>query len=507
MSEDGSNLLARIKAWPPQLHLAIAAFGAHMIFGGGFGYHHDELYFVATGARWEFGYVDNPPLIPWIGALSDWLFGGALRGLRLFPALASSAAIYLTGSLSRRLGGGGFAQTVSALAVLIAPVYLRTGNLLCIPAFEPLYWISASYLLVRIVDEERPRLWLWIGLIAGIGLMTKHTMLFFGFGLVIGLLTTPQRKHLASRWLWFGGAIAFLMFLPNLIWQVQNGWPTVEFLRNLNAGTMSRISKGEFLIGQLLYENPITAPLWIAGLWFCFSERGRRYRVLGWIYVAVLVLLLAVGSKIYYLAPAYLVLFAAGAVQLESVLAAPQRRLARRAVIAVMVLGGLIFAPVSLPILPIDTTDRYIMTVTFGALDNAYELTGDLHDQFGWKELVELTREGYDSLPAADREGAIILTFSRAIASAIEFFDDGLPTPRSGDMSYYLWGWGEREPTVVLTVGIHRETLDQIFEEVTVVGTFSHPHVNPWRNGTLVAVGRKPRLSMADLWPQIKSWD
>jgi hypothetical protein len=507
MGEYGSKLWTGFKALPPQAHLALVSFVAHMIYGGSFGYHHDEVYFAATGRRWEFGYVDNPPLVPWIGAISEWLFGGALRGLRLFPALATSAAIYLTGSLCRRLGGGTFAQGIAALAVLVAPVYLRTGNLLCIPAFEPLYWVAASYLVVRIIDEERPRLWMWIGLIAGVGLMTKHTMLFFGFGLVIGLLMTPERKQFKSAWLWAGGAIAVLVFSPNLMWQIQNGWPTLEFIRGLNANTMSDISKVEFLLGQLIYENIFSAPIWIMGIVFFFTESGRRYRDLGWIYITVLAFLLAVGSKIYYLAPAYLALFAGGAVQLEAWLNARSGRNLKPAFVALLVFGGLFLAPVSLPMLPIDMTDRYVKVATFGAIKNAHELTGDLHDQFGWEELVQLTREAYDGIPDAERDGTIILTFSRAVASSIEFFDDELPPPRSGDMSYYLWGWGGKEPDTVLTVGISQETLDQIFEEVTVVSTFSHPHVNPWRNGTLIAIGRKPKLTMEALWPQIKDWD
>lgn len=176
------------------LAFAVAAFLLHMVFGGSFGYHHDEMYFVACGERLAFGYVDQPPLVPWVAALSRALFGDSLRGLRFFPALAGAAAIFLTGILTRRLGGGRFAQLVACLAMLIAPVYLRSQNLLSIPAFEPFFWVLASILLVRIIQEDRPNLWLALGAVAGLGLMTKHTMLFYGAGLVVGSGTIHNSK-------------------------------------------------------------------------------------------------------------------------------------------------------------------------------------------------------------------------------------------------------------------------------------------------------------------------
>ncbi len=491
------------------LAFAAAIFLIHMAFSGGFGFHHDELYFVACGERFAFGYVDQPPLVPWIAALCRWLLGESLRGLRLFPALAGAGAVYVTGLLAARLGGGRLAQGLACLAMLIAPAYLRSQNMLSIPAFEPLLWTLCSYLVVRALQEVRPRLWLGAGLVAGAGLMTKHTMAFYLAGLAVGLLATAQRRQLARPWPWAGAGLALLLFLPNLIWQAAHGWPTLEWLGLLNARVMRRIPAGEFLAGQVIYLHPLTLPLWLAGLWFLLgSARGRPFRFLGWIYLVVLGTLLATGGKIYYLAPAYPPLLAGGAVLLETALARPGRAWARAAIPAILAAGGLLMAPVSLPILPITTTDRFIQAASFGALKNSYEVTADLHDQFGWQELVALTADAWETLAPEERERAIILAADRGAASAIDFFGPalGLPPARSGVLSYHLWGYGDEPVDVLVTVGFGRETLDKISGNVTEVGVFTHPHVNPWRNNELVAVCRPPTMAMERLWPQLKRW-
>ena len=490
--------------------LSAFLFALHAAFGGGFGYHHDELYFVACGERFALGYVDQPPLVPWLAALSRWLFGESLRGLRFFPAVAGAAGLFLTGLLARRLGAGRFGQIVASLGYLIAPVFLRSQNLLAIPAFEPLFWAGCSYLVVRIIQEDRPRLWLAVGALAGAGLMNKHTMLFYGAGLVAGLLLTPHRRQLRTFWPWLGGAAALVIFLPNLVWQAQNGWPTLQFLKGINVRVMGAIPLTEFLVGQVLYMHPFNLVVWGAGLIFFFGmAAGKPYRLLGWIYVAVLVLLIAAKSKIYYLGPAYPMLLAGGGVALERLAGRRRWGWLRPALPALLLFAGVSFAPVALPILPIDATDRFVKVATFGAVKNSYELTADLHDQFGWEELVALAARGWESLSEDEKRRAIILADDRGAAAAIDFFGHrhDLPPARSGVLSYWLWGWGDGPADIVVGVGFRRRTLDQFCGDVTEIATFTDARVNPWRNNQLVAVCREPKLSIAELWPQLKRWD
>ncbi len=475
----------------------------HLPVLGRYGYHHDELYFLACGRHLAFGYVDHAPLVPWVARLADELFGPSLVGLRIFATLAGAAALFLTGLLARRLGGGRLAQGLACGAMLIAPVYLRTGNMLTIPSFEVLFWVASSYLLVRIVQEDDPRLWLRVGLVAGLGLMTKHSMLFFGFGLLVALLLTPERRHFKSPWLYGGGAVALAVFSPNLVWQHANGWPTAEFLLQLNQGTMSGISVLQFTAGQLLYLNLFTAPLWIAGLRLYFSDAGRPYRVLGWIWVAVFVLLVVIKSKIYYLAPAYPALLAGGGLAFER-LAERGRAWLRPASIGALVAGGLIFLPVSLPVMPIDAVERYVNTLTFGAFENVYELTGDLRGMFGWRERVAAVAEVYHGLSPEERKHAAILASWYGPAGAVDTFGPGhgLPGAASFHMTYHLWGLPDGPLDPLIALDLPAEQLEKHYEEVAVAAAIEIEETNPDSRRFEVLVCRRAKVDLREIWDE-----
>jgi 4-amino-4-deoxy-L-arabinose transferase-like glycosyltransferase len=248
--------------------------------------------------------------------------------------------------------------------LLVAPVSLRTGNMFAIPSFEPLFRVGCALILVRIIQEDNPRLWPWLGVTCGLGLLTKHSMLFFVFGLKIGVLVTPLRRQFRTPWPWVAGAIVAIIFAPNIVWQVNHGWLTAEFLRDLNETVMAGVSKIQFVAGQFLYLNPLASFVWIWGL--------------------VFLMLLATDSKIYYLSPAYPPIIAAGGLAIERWAAGRERSAwLRPALLALPLLGGAAFAPAALPYLSIQNTDRYMAAATFGAMGNIYELTGDLHGMFG----------------------------------------------------------------------------------------------------------------------------
>ncbi len=486
---------------------AVLAILLHLPVLHRYGYHHDELYFVACGRHLSIGYVDHAPLVPWIARLATELFGTSVFALRVFPMLAGAAAVFLTGLLARQLGGGRFAQAVACVATLIAPVYLRSANLLCISAFEPLFWIAASLVLARIVRRDEPRAWPWVGLIVGLGLLNKHSMLFFVFGLAVATILTPLRRHLRTPWPYVAGAIALALFVPNLVWQVRNDWPTAEFLRNLNENVMSGVSKVQFAAGQILYLNPLGAVVWIAGLTHLFRPAGKTYRVFGWLWLAVFGLLFVASSKIYYLAPAYPPLLAAGGVALE--------RFARRrsaawkpAVLGALALAGAVLAPVSLPVMSIDATDRYADVMTFGAFGNIYEITGDLHGMFGWPERVAAVADVYHALPAGERERAMLLAEGYGNAGAIDLLGPthDLPAATSFAMTNWLWADPERSIDIVVGVGFSPEFLAQVFDEVEVAASVELEHVNPWSTPFVVTVCRRPKVPMAEVWPQVRPW-
>ncbi|MCG8456998.1 MAG: glycosyltransferase family 39 protein, partial [Holophagales bacterium] len=353
-----------------------------------YGYHHDELYFLACGHHLDWGYVDHPPLVPWLARISSELFDPhpsplAHFGLRLFASVSMALVVVAIALLARRMGGGRWAMAVGAGAWMLGPVALRTGNLFCIPAFEHLFWVLAAHAVLSAAEAGAPRegrrAWLSLGVVCGFGLLTKLSMLFFGLGILAAVLLVPAlRHHLRSPWPYAGGAVALAIASPYLIWQLVHGWPTVEFLRAQSSAVES-ISRMQFVLGQLLYQGAGGALIWGAGLVFFLSPAGRRFRYFGWIYLTVFAFLLLAQSKIYYLSPAYPMLFAGGGVALGH-LASRRRRpgLLRVAVPALVGIPALIFLPISLPLLPIDDTEVFIRKATFGAFENVYELTADL---------------------------------------------------------------------------------------------------------------------------------
>jgi 4-amino-4-deoxy-L-arabinose transferase-like glycosyltransferase len=473
-----------------------------------YGYHHDELYFIACGQHLSFGYVDHAPLVPWIARLATTLFGPSLFGLRIFSVLAGAAAVFLAGLIARRMGGGRFAQAMACLAMIFAPVYLRAGNMLCLPAFEVLFWTLTFYFLLRIIQEDNPRLWPWVGVALGIGLLNKHSMLFLGFGLAVGLALTPLRKYYRSLRLYAAAGIALVFFLPNLVWQAAHGWPTLGFVVNLHAGVMSRISPFQFLFGQILYIGILSAVLWIWGLVYVFGKKGRAFRLFGWIWLTVFVMLLLSGSKIYYLAPAYPPLLAAGSVALEAWIRDKGRPRLKPAAMALLFASGLALSPVSLPYLSIDRTEKYVQTVTLGALKNIYELTGDLRGMFGWRQRVDAVAEVYRSLPPEQQKRTIIFASDYGSAGVVDLFGPslGLPHAYSLNLSYWLWGPPKEPYDTVIGVGFGPETMAKLFNRVDVAAKVDLKNVNSWETPFYVTIGRDPKFSLAAIWPKNRPW-
>jgi len=494
--------------WTFLASFALLKIVMHLPFLTRYGYHQDELYFIACGNHIGLGYVDHPPLVPWIARLATELFGHSLFGLRIFALLSGAAAVFLTGLLVRRLGGGRFAQGLACLVMLTTPVFLRTGNLFCILAFELLFWILGYHIIVRIIQEDRPWLWLWLALVVGLGLLTKHSLLFFVFGLVVGLLFTGMRRYFKSLYLYAGGGIAFLVFLPNIFWQIKHGWPTISFIINLNKNLMEGISLFQFVAGQFLYMHPLNAAIWIAGLVFFFSRKGKSYRLLAWLWISVFVLLMISKSKIYYLAPAYPCLIAGGSIVVGDWLSRRVKKTLRYAVIVVLAAGGIALMPLSVPMFPITTTEQYMDAITFGAFENIYELTGDLRAMFGWRERVSEVAKVYNSLPEGERQRTIILAAGYGNAGAVDYFGKplGLPEARSLSMSYWLWGLPDGPIETVIGMGFSKKSMEGVFHEVELVAEIELEQVNPWETPFPISICRRPKVSLQSVWNRNRPW-
>ena len=255
------------------LGISACKFLVHLYAGRSYGYFVDELYYLACSRHLDWGYVDQPPLIALVTWIARSLLGDSLPAIRFFPAVAGAAEVALTALIARELGGKRFAQSLAAIAALVAPGFLAADSLLSMNAFEPLFWMGCAYLFIRIVKTGNQKLWIWFGILSGVGLENKYSMLIFGAAIVLGLLLTPQRRSLTSPWLWIAGAITFLIFLPNLLWNIQHHFPFLELQANIRrSGRDVHLGPLAFFAQEILTMLPLTLPIWLAGLWFSFSR-------------------------------------------------------------------------------------------------------------------------------------------------------------------------------------------------------------------------------------------
>jgi hypothetical protein len=497
------------------LALALVKLGLHLASTGRFGYGFfiDELYFLACSEHLAWGYVDMPPLFPAVTALVRALLGDSLFALRLVPALSGAALVLMTGLMARDLGGRRFAQGMAALAVLTAPLWLALHSIHTMNALEQLFWTAAAWIVIRIVRDDWPQGWLWFGAVCGLGMLNKHSMAFFGVALVVGLLLTPERRALRSRWLWLGGILAAVFFLPNLLWDVRHGFPHFEMLRNIKAnGRDVQLNPLQFMTQQALLFNPLALPLWLSGLgWFLAGREGRRYRILGIAYLAALAEMFLLDGRVYYLAPAYPMLFAGGGVALESWLAGRSWRWIGAAYAALLALSGAVMTPLWVPLLPPETLIRYSQAIGMSQPRIENHQLGALPqlmaDRFGWPEMAAEVARVYRSLPPADRARAAIFAQNYGQAGAIDHFGPalGLPKAISGHLTYFLWGPRDYTGEVMIVLDDRRERLSRIFTSVELAGHVTHPYSMPYEHFD-VWVCRGMREPLARVWPRLKEY-
>ncbi len=497
------------------LFLALANFLMHLYFNNRYGYFRDEFDYIACGDHLAWGYVDQPPLVPFLIKISRLLLGDSLRSIRFVPALATSAAMILTAMIARELGGRGFALLLSALAFMAVPIYLSDGSLLTTNCLEPLLWMGCVYFAILAIKREDPRYWLWFGVVAGIGLEEKYSIAVLGFSIVVGLLLTEQRKIFAKKWIWLGGALAFLVFLPNFLWNVRNHWPFAELMHNIKAdGRDVVLSPVAYFAQQVLIIHPILAPMWIIGvIAFFFSARLKPYRFLGWCYLAAFAVFVVLHGKIYYLGPIYAVYLAAGAVVIESYIARSRQAWLKPALVVLIVAGGAWLAPIVMPVLPVDQFISYMEKLPFKIPRSEHShmralLPQHYADQFGWEEMVAEVNQAYTKLSPEERTGCGIFAQDYGQAGAIDFLGRryGLPPALSGHQTYFLWGPRGYSGNCLIVLDDKPEVLEGYFEHVEYVGkSADNPYALEREIPVFICRGAKFG-SLAEVWPRLKKW-
>lgn len=468
----------------------------HLLTNSQYGFHRDELYFIDCSKHLAFGYIDMPPLTPLFAKLTITVLGETLQGLRFFPALLSSVIVFLTGLMAKEMEGKLFAQILASLTIIVAPIYLVAGTQFQTTPVDQFFWVLTCYLFIRFINTNNQKLWLLIGLVVGLGLLAKYSVAFLAFAIFIGIFTSSQRKIFKEKWIWLGTFIGLIIFLPNIIWQVRNGFPVLEHIQALQE--QETTPNLQFLIEQFIIINPLNLPIWIAGLLFLiFSDQGRKYRLLVWIYFIPLVIFLLMRGKSYYLGSAYPVLLAAGSVILEIILLRKQMNWLKYAIIGLLLVISVITSPLWLPVLSIEKMKK------LGIADLRY----DYREMIGWPELVSSVSQVYKNLPNKEQKNAIIITGNYGEAGSINHYGSklGLPAAASGIGSYFYWGPGNPDATSVIFVGYPEDYLKRYFSEVTVKEVFTNKYgINNEEQGILIILCRRPKKPISEMWSEFK---
>lgn len=499
------------------LYIAAAVLVLQLATANRYGYFGDEMYHMACGEHLAWGYVDQPPLIAVLAWLTRHSVGTSLFAIRLLPAIANFVLVWLTGVLALELGGGRFAQALAALCSACAGVYLVLGHLFTMNIFEPLFWMGCAYVVIRIVKTGDQRLWVWFGLLAGIGLENKYSMALFGFAIVTGLALTSERKAFSHAWIWVAGLIAFVIFLPNLLWNIQHHWPFLELMRNIRAsGRDTVLTPLGYLKAQVFLMTPVTFPVWmLGGLYFFFWKTGRSFRLLGWTFLTVLVVLIATHGKDYYAAPVFPIVFAGGAIAIEQLSRQRPTRWVGTALFVLIFAGSLAFLPLFVPVLSADAFVRYQSKLPFMPKPSEKSMAMEPMPHYyswsmGWDEMVAAVARAYASVPAEERADTAIFGHDFAEAGAVDIIGPryGLPKAIGNHQTYWLWGPRSYTGHTVILLGDTERGARDAFEEVTVIEQLHSPYAAPWENKP-VLLCRKPKkfASLRDAWPKLKNWD
>ena len=463
----------------------------HLWTNDGYGFHRDELATIDDARHLAWGFVAYPPLTAFLGRLEMLFFPVTPRAIRFLPSVAQSIAIVLTAGMTKRLGGNRTQQWIAAIATAIAPVSLAASALYQYVTFDYLWWVLIAYCVVRLIESDDERWWVAIGAAIGLAVLTKYTIAFLIAGLAVGFFATRMQRHLKSRWFWTGVAIAVVMALPHFIWEARHDFISLEFLKSIHARDV-RIGRTTHFLAEQLYvpANPLTIPLWIAGLIALFAS--KRFRILGWMAGVPFVLFVIAKGRSYYTAPLFPMLFAAGAIVV------PKR--ARAFAIAILILGFAL-APFVLPLAPINSPLFKI----------AAKQNGDFVEEIGWPELVGEVARIWSTIPPQERARTAIFCGNYGEAGAVDLYGPkyGLPNAISATNSYWLRGYGDPPPETVIILGARRDRLEQGFASVVLAGHTPNPYNienEETRDHPDIFVCRGLRTTWTDLWQQIRSF-
>lgn len=488
--------------------IALFHFLVQVFTNGHFGMFRDEYYYIECANNLAWGYVDHPPLS--LAILKVWmvLFGDSVQSIRVLPAICGALYVFITAKITKELGGKGLAQIMAALAIGMATGLYGISGFFSMNVFDILIWALLFYVSIKAIKTENQKLWLLFGLLIGLGLLNKISILYFGLGFVVAVLLSPHRKIFLSKYLWLGGLLAAIIFLPHVLWQIANGWPTLEFMSNAKQYKNADFTFLDFLSAQILEMGPVNFIFWTAGLlYLLFAKSVRQHRLWGIFYIVVFAFLITQNGKPYYLYPAYFCLFAAGGIAVESLLRNYNKRWLKIIITANIITGGLFGLPIGAPVLPVDKTISYMQTLgitiknaensTIGALPQHYA------DRFGWEEMAREVSTIYCSLSPAQQEDCVVVGENYGEAGALNYWSKKypLPTATSQHNNYYLWGPDKISQTsTVIILNQSQENLQATFDNVEFVKQLDLKYAMPYESNVVIFICSGLKSQIKEAW-------
>ncbi len=477
-----------------------------------FKFHRDEFLYIEMGKHLGWGYLELPPIFGVISFITQAILGGSLFAFRFVSALFNASMALMTGLMVRELGGKRYAQILATVTFML---YLRSGVLFQPVFLDQFIWILCSLFIIKLFKNKTPGNWILVGVILGIGLLSKYTVLLFGFGLTVGLLLTSHRKSFLTKWPWLAGLTAFIIFLPNLIWQHLHDWPFFTFISALSKQQLVNVTISNFMIMQVL-STFLAFPIAIIGLfYYFFSKEARIFQSLGWMYLTWLITLILTKGKPYYLEPAYPMLVAGGCFWIGQFIQQKGLKILKPAILIILILGAIIRIPYSIPVLSPKSFIVYgkYMSENFNIKEPLRWETGELHnlmqdyaDMMGWENIVATTAKVYHSLTSEEQDKCVIIATNYGFAGAINYYGDKYNLPKSLNFngSFYLWGPGKLPGDIIIAVGFEKEHFENWCDNVEVADIAKFELAR--ESEVPIYLCHDPQITMQELWPRLAKY-
>jgi 4-amino-4-deoxy-L-arabinose transferase-like glycosyltransferase len=479
------------------ISLVTQAFFAYGIF-------RDELYYLASTSRLDIGYVDHPPFSIWVLAIWKSLFGDSMFVIRIVPAIVSTVVIFIIGIFTLRLGGGKSAVIISTITIMLAPIFLGMNTIYSMNTFDFFFWISSSYIFLRIIQTGNKNLWYLLGIVLGLGLMNKTSMLWLCTGIFMGVIFTPLRKVLKTKYPYIAAIIALILFSPYIVWNVTHDFAHLEFMRNAVTFRYNGLSALSFVFDQIIIFTPPSILIWLPGLIFYFaSKEGKQYRAVGFIWITTFLILLINGhSKGEYIAAAYQILYAGGAVMITSW--SLKRMWLKHALVIPVIISSILGAPFGRPILAPETFLHYQSFMGPKPPSNEghnTEFPQFYSDMFGWEEMAKNVSKVYLLLPEFERKRTVVYCSNYGKAGAIEYYSKKYPLPKviCPHNSYWFW-WPKNESYAsVIIIGGNIQDYLKSLKEVYKAGYHYSEFAMPYENNLTIFIGRGLKRELEEI--------